>query len=77
MKKYYSLVVSVLNENGNRVEAHEIIGGNNKKEIIKFRTQLKKAIQSGKYDRFNQKGCNLEADIEVHTDDTYELIEII
>lgn len=77
MKKYYSLVVSVLDEDGNRVEAHEIIGGNNKKEIIKYRTQLRKAIRGGKYDRLNQKGYTLEADIEVHNDDTYELIEII
>ena len=77
MKKYYSLVVSVLDEDGNRVEAHEIVGGNNKKDILKDRTQLKREIQNSKYDKLKQEGCTLEADIEVHNDDTYELIEII
>lgn len=77
MKKYYSLVVSVLDEYGNREDAHEITSGPNKRDILKERTQLKREIQSGKYDRFNSDGCTLAADIEVHDDETWELLEII
>lgn len=77
MKKYYSLVISVLDEYGNRVDAHEITGSNNKKDILKERTQLKKEIKNGKYDHLNGESCTLLADIEVHNDDTWELLEII
>lgn len=77
MKKYYSLVVSILDENENRVDAHEITGGNNKKDILKERTQLKKEIENGKYDHLNEDNCTLYADIEVHDNDTWELLEII
>ena len=77
MKKYYSLVVSVLDGDGNRIDAHEITGCNNKKAILKDRTQLKKELKNGHYDHFKDNDCTLEADIEVHDDDTWDLIEII
>lgn len=77
MKKYYSLVVSILDKDGNRVDAHEITGGNNKKDIIKARTQLKNEIKNGMYNHLNKDDCTLYADIEVHDDDTWELLEII
>ena len=78
MKKYYSLVVSVLDEDENRIDAHEITGGNNKKEILKNRTQLKKDIKTGKYDEYAdfENGETLSADIEVHNDETWELLWI-
>ena len=74
MKRYYSLVISVLDKDGNRVDAHEIDGGNNKKDITKERVQLKKEVKDGKYNKLIREGCTLEADIEVHDDDTWELI---
>lgn len=77
MKKYYSLVVSVLDEYENRVDAHEITGSNNKKDILKDRVQLKKEIENGKYNHLKEDDCTLCADIEVHDDDTWELLEII
>ena len=78
MKKFYSLVVSVLDKNGDRVDAHEIIAGNNKKDILKERTQLKKDIKNGKYDKYAdfENGEMLSADIEVHDDESYELLWI-
>ena len=78
MKKYYSLVVSVIDEDENRVEAHEICGNNNKKEILKARSQLKNDIKAGKYDEYAdfKNGETLSADIEVHDDETYELLWI-
>lgn len=77
MKKYYSLVISILDKDENRVDAHEITGGNNKKDILKERTQLRKKIKNGIYDHLNKNDCTLYADIEVHNDDTWELLEII
>ena len=77
MKKYYSLVVSVLDEYGNRVEAHEITGSNNKKEILVEREELDKEIANGKYDGLNRENCTLDAEIEVHDDDTWELLYIM
>ena len=35
MKKYYNLVVSVLDENGNRVNSEDVTGSSDKKEIHK------------------------------------------
>ena len=77
MRKYYSLVVSVLDEDENRVDAHEITGCNNKRDILKDRAKLEKEIETGKYAHVNAEGCTLAADIEVHDDDTYDLLEII
>ena len=77
MKKYYSLVVSVLDENGNRIETYEIAGSSNKKEILAEREELDKEIANGKYDSFNMKNCALDAEIEVHNDDTWELLYIM
>ena len=77
MKKYYSLVVSVLDEDGNRVEAHEITGSNNKKEMLVAREELDKEIANGKHDDLNMEDCTLDAEIEVHDDDTWELLYIM
>lgn len=81
MKKYYSLVVSVLNKNGNRVDAHEIVSGSNKNKILKDRKNLETDIKNGVYDRFKNgfktNDYTLEADIEVHNDDTWELLDIM
>lgn len=77
MKKYYSLVVSVLDENKNRVDAQSVTGSNNKKEILEERENLDKEIKDGKYDKFKMENCTLLADIEVHNDDTYELLYIM
>jgi hypothetical protein len=77
MKKYYNLVVSVLDENGNRIDSHDITGSNNKKEIIIAREELDKEIEDGKYDNLKRESCTLDADIEVHNDDTWELLYIM
>ena len=77
MKKYYNLVVSVLDTDGNRVDSQDITGSNNKKEMLEARENLDKEIADGKYDRFKRDNCSLSADIEVHNDDTWELLYII
>ena len=77
MKKYYSLVVSVLDKNWNRVDAHEITGSSNKKEILIARENLDQEIADGKYDRFKMENCTLDVEIEVHNDDTWELLYIM
>lgn len=77
MKKYYNLVVSVLDENGNRVNSQDVTGSNNKKEMLADREELDKEIASGKYDSLRMENCTLEADIEVHNDETWELLYII
>lgn len=77
MKKYYNLVVSVLDTNGNRVNSQDITGSNNKIEMLAARDELDKKIASGKYDNLRMKNCTLDADIEVHNDDTWELLYII
>lgn len=77
-KKYYIAVVSVLDKYGNRIDAVEIGGSNNRREMQKVRTQLKKSIKSGKYDEYADfdKGETLMADIEVRDNKTYELLWI-
>ena len=77
MKKYYSLVVSVLDEYGNRVEAHDITGSHDKWQIFADVENLEKDIADGKYDKFKMENCTLSADIEVHDDDTWELLYIL
>ena len=75
--EYYVLAISVLDEHGNRIDAHEITGGNDKDEIIANRTRLQVEISNGKYDHLNRHNCTLSADIEVHDDYTWKLLEII
>ena len=77
MKKYYNLVVSVLDANGNRVNSEDVTGSSDKKEILADREELDKEIASGKYDNLKMENCTLEADIEVHNDETWELLYII
>ena len=40
IKEYYSLVVSVLDEDGNRVDSEEIVGSNNVEIIRSNRKEL-------------------------------------
>ena len=77
MKKYYSLVVSVLDKDGNRIDAHEITGSSNRNEILAARESVDNEIEAGKYDHLRTENCTLEADIEVHNDDTWELLYIM
>ena len=81
MKEYYSLVVSVLDKNGNRVDAHEIVSSGRKSKVLKDREKVKVDIKNGVYDRFKNgfktNDYTLEADIEVHNDDSWELSYII
>ena len=77
MRKYYNLVISVLDRHENRVEAHEISSDNDKKAILEERVRLKKEIEAGKYNHLNRVWCTLCADIEVHNDCTWKLLEII
>ena len=78
MRKYYTLVVSVIDEDGNRVDSIDITGGNNKKKIYKERTKLKAAIKRGEYNAYANfsDGEQLRADIEVHDDSEYYLLWI-
>ncbi len=75
-KYYYSLVVSVIDEYGNRINSIDITGCNNKKQIKKARTTVKEAIKHGKYSQYANKnnGEYLRADIEVHDNDEYYLL---
>ena len=77
MKKYYNLVVSILDEDGNRVDSYDVSGSTNKEEILDDRGSLDKAIENGYYDHFKRENCTLSADIEVHNDDTWELLYIM
>ena len=77
MKKYYNLVVSVLDVNGDRINSEDITGSNDKKEILADREKLDKEIASGKYDNLKIENCTLNADIEVHNDETWELLYIM
>lgn len=77
MKKYYNLVISVLDLFGNRIDAHPITGDNNLNYISSKRDVLKSEIQEGKYDKFKRENCTLSPDIEVHNDETWELLYII
>ena len=76
MKKYYSLVVSVFNKNGNRIKAIEICGSNSKKKIKKEKNQLEATIRNGEYDEYANfdNGESLVAEIEVNDDESYELL---
>ena len=77
MKKYYNLVVSVLDKDGNRVDSQDITGSNDRKEILVARENLDKEIKDGKYDHLGVDNGSLDADIEVHNDDTWKLLYII
>lgn len=77
IKEYYSLVVSVLDEDGNRVESEEIIGSNNVEIIRSNRKELDNEIASGKYDRLKRDKHILISEIEVRDNNTNELLYII
>ena len=77
IKEYYSLVVAVLDEDGNRVDSEEIVGSNNVEIIRSNRKELDDEIASGKYDRLKRDKCILISEIEVHDNDTYELLYVI
>lgn len=77
IKEYYSLVVAVLDEDGNRVDSEEIVGSNNVEIIRSNRKELDDEIASGKYDRLKRDKYILISEIEVHDNDTYELLYVI
>lgn len=77
IKEYYSLVIAVLDEDGNRVDSEEIVGSNNVEIIRSNRKELDNEIASGKYDRLKRDKYILISEIEVHDNDTNELLYII
>ncbi len=77
IKEYYSLVVAVLDEDGNRVDSEEIVGSNNVEIIRSNRKELDNEIASGKYDRLKRDKRILISEIEVRDNDTNELLYII
>ena len=77
IKEYYSLVVAVLDEDGNRVDSEEIVGSNNVEIIRSNRKELDNEIANGKYDRLKRDKHILISEIEVHDNDTYELLYVI
>ena len=77
IKEYYSLVIAVLDEDGNRVDSEEIVGSNNVEIIRSNRKELDNEIASGKYDRLKRDKYILISEIEVHDNDTYELLYVI
>lgn len=77
IKEYYSLVVAVLDEDGNRVDSEEIVGSNNVEIIRSNIKELDNEIASGKYDRLKRDKCILISEIDVHDNDTYELLYVI
>lgn len=77
IKEYYSLVVAVLDEDGNRVDSEEIVGSNNVEIIRSNRKELDNEIASGKYDRLKRDKYIIISEIEVHDNDTYELLYVI
>lgn len=77
IKEYYSLVVAVLDEDGNRVDSEEIVGSNNVEIIRSNIKELDNEIASGKYDRLKKDKYILISEIEVHDNDTYELLYVI
>lgn len=77
IKEYYSLVVAVLDEDGDRVDSEEIVGSNNGEIIRSNRKELDNEIASGKYDRLKKDKYILLSEIEVHDNDTNELLYII
>ena len=77
IKEYYSLVVAVLDEDGNRVDSEEIVGSNSGEIIRSNRKELDNEIASGKYDRLKKDKHILLSEIEVHDNDTNELLYII
>lgn len=77
IKEYYSLIVAVLDEDGNRINSEEIVGSNNKEIICSNRKELDNEIESGKYDRLKEEKCILISEIEVRDNDTTELLYII
>lgn len=77
IREYYSLVVAVLDEDGNRVDSEEIVGSNNVEIIRSNRKELDNEIASGKYDRLKKDKHILISEIEVRDNDTNELLYII
>ena len=77
IKEYYSLVVAVLDKDGNRVDSEEIVGSNNVEIIRSNRKELDNEIANGKYDRLKKDKYILISEIEVHDNDTYELLYVI
>ena len=78
MRFFYSVGISIENEEGARIEHIEKLGTNKKNDAVKAQRALKKAIQRGAWDHIkHNNGEKLIAAIEVHDDKTFELIEVL
>lgn len=76
-KRYYNLVISVLDTDENRVDSYDVAGSTDRNIILLQREHIDKDIENGKYDFLQRENCTLEVDIEVHDNDTWELLYII
>lgn len=73
-KRYFELVVSVLDSYYNRVNVINITGSNNLYEMEQERRKLDLEIKNGTYDKYKKPNTTLSADIEIRDNDTNELI---
>jgi hypothetical protein len=76
MKKYYVPVISVYNEEKTtRIDAVQQGGNTSKKEALKDVNKLRNRITKGDFDYLKKQG-KVVAELEIHNDATYELLEI-
>ena len=76
MKKCYSVVLSIMDEHGNRLNAYERINTTDCKAAEKARCELAQEIAGGKFDFTPWNKETMSADIEVHDNLTYDLLWI-
>ena len=76
MKYCYSVVLSVLDEHGNRLAAYESANTRSRKFAEKARAELAREIKTGAFPNIPRSGEQLSADIEVHDNKTYSLLWI-
>lgn len=70
-KKFYCLVISSLDEYGNRIDSLELAGDTNRNRIQKQKTKYKKNLNEYSY-----MGDNLCLDLEVRNYETNDLLWI-
>lgn len=76
MKYCYYVVLSVLDEHGNRLGAYESATTRSRKTAEKTRAALAQEITTGAFQNIPRPGEQLSADIEVHDDKTWDLLWI-
>ena len=76
MKYCYVVVLSILDEYGNRLGAFEKHITRSRKIAEKSRAELGREILNGDFPNACRNGERLSADIEVHDDETYSLLWI-